>query len=347
MEKTVQTVTIGVIAYNEHQYLPDLLQDIINQDYPCGLTEIILVDGQSTDDTLQIMRQFQTAYRTNYKNVLVLNNPQRIQSAGWNIVINHFTSDVLIRVDAHARIPRDYAEKCIACINSGENVCGGPRENIIDENTSWKNMLLTAEQSLFGSGIAPYRQEISDKKYVKTVFHGAYRREVIDRVGLFNEDLIRTEDNEYHYRIRKAGYRICYDPQIHSEYQTRNRLSEMIRQKYHNGLWVGKTLIMCPECISLFHLVPCFFVTALLVSVLLALFVSAWPVVSLLLLYGSAAILTAVMATVRSDRRNIYCVLLPAVFFLLHVSYGAGTIKGLMSRILCRNPVTHKNNQSG
>ena len=129
-----------------------------------------------------------------------------------NIVLKNSKADVILRIDAHAKLDKDFIENNMKCINSGEFVCGGPRENIIDENTGWKRLLLSAEQSMFGSGIASYRNKTEERKYVKSVFHGAYRREVIEKVGLFNEGLIRTEDNEYNYRIRKVGYKICYDP---------------------------------------------------------------------------------------------------------------------------------------
>ena len=215
----LQTVTVGVIAYNEQKYLPDLLSDLLKQTYPKHLIEVVLVDGKSADETRKIMEGFWSSHVSEYRRILVQTNEKRIQPAGWNVVIQNFTSDILLRIDAHARIPEDFIEKNVDCINSGEYVCGGPRENIIDEDTPWKRMLLSAERSMFGSGIASYRNTTEERKYVKSVFHAAYRREVVEKVGVFNENLIRTEDNEYHYRIREAGYRICYDPSIKSYYQ--------------------------------------------------------------------------------------------------------------------------------
>ena len=235
MGNIIQTVTFGVIAYNEQRYLPDLLEDLLKQTYSRMLTEIILVDGDSTDETWQIMELFKKQHDTEYLSIKLLRNSKRIQPVGWNIVIQNATAEVILRIDAHARLPEEKKKKNMKCINGGEYVCGGPRENIIDEDTPWKQMLLKAEQSLFGSGIASYRQATQGKKYVKSLFHGAYRREVFDQVGLFNEKLIRTEDNELHYRIREAGYRICYDPEIKSYYQTRNTLRGMLRQKYQNN----------------------------------------------------------------------------------------------------------------
>ena len=173
MGNIIQTVTFGVIAYNEQRYLPDLLEDLLKQTYSKLLTEVILVDGDSTDETWQIMELFKKQHDTEYLSIKLLRNSKRIQPVGWNIVIQNATTEVVLRIDAHARLPENFIEKNIKCINGGEYVCGGPRENIIDEDTPWKQLLLEAEQSLFGSGIASYRQSAQGKKYVKSLFHGA------------------------------------------------------------------------------------------------------------------------------------------------------------------------------
>lgn len=330
MGGTLKTVTFGVIAYNEHKYLPDLLNDLLKQTYSKELIEVILVDGESTDDTWQIMKSFQENQSQYYKSIKLLKNPKKVQPAGWNVVIQNFSSDILLRIDAHARIPADFIDNNVTCINSGEYVCGGPRENIIDEDTPWKRMLLSAEQSMFGSGIASYRNETKERTYVKSVFHGAYRREVIEKVGLFNEKLIRTEDNEYHYRIRELGYQICYDPSIKSFYQTRSSLKGMIRQKYLNGLWIGRTLFVCPSCISLFHLVPSIFVISIICSFVLLLVRFPYFLMEIALLYSVFLLLCTVLSIAKT--KNVFDLVIPLVVFLVHFSYGAGTVVGVIHR---------------
>ena len=330
----INTVTFGVIAYNEHYYLPDLLSDLTKQTYPKSLIEVILVDGDSSDDTWNIMQAFQEKYKKEYRDIKVLNNYKRIQPSGWNIVINNTTSDILLRIDAHARLNDTFVEKNVKCINSGEYVCGGPRTNIIDEETPWKRILLTAEQSMFGSGIASYRQKSDTRKYVKSLFHAAYRNEVLKKVGLFNENLIRTEDNEYHYRVRKAGYRICYEPEIQSFYQTRNSLKGMLRQKYQNGLWIGKTLFICPGCISIFHLIPFAFVVAIILSLLMYLGGIIWPSVVLWALYLAFDLGVSILTICGEKKRNVFGMVLPVLFLILHLSYGFGTMRGILEFII-------------
>lgn len=326
----IQTVTFGVIAYNEHEYLPTLINDLLFQTYPKNLIEVILVDGDSADDTWSIMQDFQLKHLSEYRDIRILKNPKRIQPAGWNLVISNMSSEVLIRVDAHARLPKDFVENSINCLNSGEFVCGGPRENIIDSKSAWKQLLLLAEKSAFGAGGASYRQDTDQRRYVKSVFHAAYLKEVLDKTGMFNEHLVRTEDNEYHYRIRRSGYSICYDPHIKSYYQTRNSLKGMIKQKFLNGLWIGRTLFVCPGCISLFHLVPFAFVIAIVLTAMLS--ICGIKAFMLLLwgLYIVADLLMTIIAAINEKYRSVLILFLPLLFLMIHLCYGTGTIVGII-----------------
>ncbi len=324
-----KTVTFGVIAYNEQKHLPLLLDDLLAQTYPKESIEVILVDGKSSDLTEKIMADFKSQYESFFSRIVVLNNEKRVQPAGWNIVLKNAKADVILRIDAHARLNQDFIENNMKCINSGEFVCGGPRENVIDEETVWKHVLLEAEQSMFGSGIAVFRQDCKQRTYVKSVFHAAYRKEVIERVGAFNEELTRTEDNEYHYRVRKAGYNICYDPSIKSRYQTRNSLIRMIKQKYQNGFWVGKTIFVCPRCISIYHLIPSLFVGAIICTCVMAAIGIIWPMVALWGAYLLANIIMTISAVRNSKRINCFQLCLPFVFLTLHVAYGGGTLLGI------------------
>ena len=223
-------VSFCVIAYNEEKALDSLFKDIIAQDYPHEKMEIVLVNAMSTDQTRKKMEEFSKEDH-GFRRVVVLDNKKKIQAAGWNVAITAAKGDVILRIDAHTMIPSDFVSKNIQCIISGENVTGGRRPNVVEEETPWKHTLLLAESSMFGSSIAPYRKG-NHKTYVKSVFHGAYRKEVFEKAGLFNENLGRTEDNEMHYRIRKAGYKICFNPDIISYQNIRNSWCGMLKQKY-------------------------------------------------------------------------------------------------------------------
>lgn len=318
-------ISIGVVALNEEKYLPSLFNDLKNQTYPHEKIEIILIDGMSTDNTKKIMEEFKN--NNDFYKITVLDNPKKIQSAGWNIVIKNFIAAALVRIDAHSSIPKDFIEKNVRVLESGEFVSGGKRPNIIDDDTNYKKMLLEAESSMFGSGIAPFRNT-SGKKYVKSMFHAMYKREVIEKVGFFNEKLLRTEDNEFHYRIRKCGFKLCYDDNIVSYQHTRNTLLKMIKQKKANGMWIALTSAVCPKCLNFYHYVPFIFLIALFISII-SLFFTKYL---FLLVFGSYMIVNLIMASfsIFRGKFNPYNLLLPFVFFILHISYGYGSLVGFL-----------------
>lgn len=246
-------ITMCVIAYNEEQNINGILECIKNQDYDHNNMEVVLVDGASTDNTRALMCEFALDNKDEFRRVVVLDNPKKTLPSGWNFALREYKGDAIIKVDAHAVIPEDFVSKNVRVLETGEYICGGQRPNIIDKPTPFKETLLLAESSMFGSSIASYRNN-PGKTYVKSLFHAAYRREVFEKVGFFNEELVRTEDNEIHYRMRKAGYKLCFDPDIISYQYTRSSLKAMLKQKYANGYWIGKTSKVCPKCLSIYHL---------------------------------------------------------------------------------------------
>lgn len=324
----VRTVSLCVIALNEAQFLPALLGDLYQQTYPRALTQLVLVDSGSSDATRALMEAFREQHAGEYRDITVLDNPKKIQAAGWNAAIRAATGDAIIRIDAHTHIPAEFTQKNMDNLNAGEFVSGGVRPCLIEKDTPWARTLLETENSLFGSSFSVGRRG-RKKQYVKSLFHGAYRREVFETVGLFNEALLRTEDNELHYRLRKAGYRLCFDPEIVSYQYARSSLKKMLRQKYGNGYWIGLTLGVCPGCISVYHLVPFAFVLGIMGTGLLAL-LGIWQLAALM--WGAYALFTllGVAAAVVGKKATVFTICMPVLFLLLHLSYGVGTLVGLV-----------------
>lgn len=351
--RKVMFITICVIAYNEEQTLPAILKDIAAQDYAHGSMEVVLVDSASSDHTKKIMQEFAAQNTTQpdmgFVSVSVLDNPKRTLPCGWNVALKAYRGEAILKVDAHASIPKDFVTKNVAVLESGEDVCGGQRPNIIEQPTPFRNTLLLAESSMFGSSIAPYRNN-PGKSYVKSMFHAAYRRKVFETIGGFDERLARTEDNEIHYRMRKAGFKLCFDPEIISYQHIRPDLGKMLKQKYANGYWIGLTTGVCAPCLSLYHFVPFAFVMAIILSVLfctgfaIAGSITALSEAALVIfkviagltglmwvLYGLLAVIMALAAVIGAPEiRNKTCLALPFLFLMLHVSYGTGTVIGLI-----------------
>lgn len=321
-------ISLCVIAYNEEKSLKGLFENIKAQTYPKANTQIVLVNNCSTDNTKAMMEEFANE-NSDYHSVVVTDCHKHTQAAGWNTAITNADGDVIIRLDAHSTIPSSFLSENAKCIESGEYVCGGGRPTKAMEETPWQMTLLAAEDSLFGSSFASYRHESDRKRYVESVFHGAYRREVFEKVGGFNEELGRTEDNEMHYRIRCAGYKICCDPKIKSYQFIRNGLMKMLKQKYGNGLWVALTLGVCPGCISLFHFAPLVLVMALIISIIMAFFGMTLP---LLLLAGAYLLLDfGITASAFLSRKKYpHFLFLPVIFLMLHLAYGVGSLVGLI-----------------
>ena len=322
----MMTVSLCVVAYNEEAFLPNLLCDLKSQTYPHELTEIVLVDGNSRDKTKAIMQDF-ASNESSFYSVQVLDNPERIQAAGWNVAIANAKSDVIVRIDAHTHIPTDFTAKNMALQEKGEYVTGGVRPCLIDNPNPWKQTLLEVENSMFGSSVSKGRKN-TKADYVKSMFHAAYRREVFEKAGVFNTNLLRTEDNEMHYRIRKAGYKLYCDPDIVSYQYARNSFKKMIKQKYGNGYWVGFTLGVCSGCISLFHLVPFAFVLGIIFTTALAAF-GFWHLAALMWTAYGVFCLTGTACNIINKKANRFTFLMPLLFLIMHLSYGIGTLIGI------------------
>ena len=144
-------LSICVIAYNEEKFLPGLLQNIKAQNYPHQLIEVVLVDGMSVDGTKELMNKFSEDCKDFYS-IQVLDNPKKIQAAGWNVAITHATGDVISRIDAHAVLPEDFSALVVRDILEGENIVGGIRQCIIEKDSDYGKMLLATDQ--YGSILA-------------------------------------------------------------------------------------------------------------------------------------------------------------------------------------------------
>ena len=261
-------VSFIIVAYNAETALEKSLESLKKQNYPHSLIEVILVDSASTDGTLTIFKNFKKNNKE-FKRILILNNPKKILPCGWNVALNKATGNVILRVDAHSFFDSDFISNNVMEINKGEDIVGGHLISVCEnENSIWQKMMLITVQSLFGSGIAKFRR-LEKREYVDTLAHAVYRSSVFDKVGLYNEKLARTEDNEMHYRMRQAGFKFLLSPDIVSYQIVRNSLVGMIKQKFNNGKWIGITIKYCPKCFSLYHFVPMLFVISLIISLIL------------------------------------------------------------------------------
>ena len=316
-------VSIIITARNEEKYLPMLFEDIQNQTYPLQNIEVVLMDSNSTDNTRKLMEEF----KKNNENLSfqIVTNERQIQAAGFNEGVKHATGDVILKIDAHSRIPEDFVQKNVNEILAGAYVCGGSRPTVVDSDDDFSKTLHIVEESALGSSIANYRKS-NVKRKVNSIFHGMYRKEVFEKVGLADERLLRTEDNEFHYRVRKAGYDIIFNPEIESYQYIRPTFTKMIQQKFANGYWIGLTSHVCRDCLSLFHFGPGVFVATLLILMMLTP-ISFTPLLTVVVLY-LLAVLGLSIFEISKQKFNPTLLLIPFVIIAVHFAYGIGTIKG-------------------
>ena len=320
------TISFIVVAYNAAASLPLLLGDLRAQTLPPEQLEVLLVDSASTDGTRRVMEQFSAGAPFP---VRVLENPRRWLASGINIALRAASGDAVIRLDAHARIPADFLMKSLRALEQGEDIVGGCVSGA-QPSTPWEAVMHALDTSRFCGGAAPFRNS-GEARYVDTLAYALYRREVYDRVGPYDERLRRTEDNEIHYRMRKAGYRFCFSPEIISYHAARPTLRGQLRQKWGNGYWIGRTMHIQPHCFAPRHLIPALFVLALL-SCLLLLPLARWPLALLLCTYALTDLIFSVKGALceKMGRLLTLCTL-PLLFPLVHIVYGAGTLLGLLT----------------
>ena len=321
-------VSFIVVALNAEKTIGPLLECLRRQTYPHELIEVVLIDSLSSDATKEKMQRFQ-AEEKSFRNITVLDNPGKTLPCGWNVALDAAQGDALLRVDAHVTIPDNFIELNVNNLIRGEDICGGKVLSIPSDDSDWGVVLNEAENSMFGGGFAAFRRA-NEAGYVSTAAFAIYRKTVFNKVGRYNEALTRTEDNEMHYRMRRAGYRFYYDPSIVSYRKTRSDLKGLVRQKYLNGYWIGRTLWVEPRCFSLYHFIPFVFVLAIVFAFVFQIFGLTWPAAALWSAYAAANLLMTIGSVVGCRKRNGLFLLLPLVFLMLHLSYGAGTLVGVL-----------------
>ena len=317
-----------MVALNAASTIRALFDCLRRQTYPHEWIEVILIDGLSSDTTKTEMLRFQSE-ESSFWQIKVLDNPKQTLPCGWNVALDTAQGDALLRVDAHVSIPDNFIELNVGVILGGENICGGKVTSVPANNSHWALVLNEAENSMFGGGFAAFRRA-SAAGYVSTAAFAMYRKAVFDTVGRYNEALARTEDNEMHYRMRKAGYRFYYDPEIVSYRKTRSDLIKLARQKYLNGYWIGRTLWIEPRCFSPYHFIPLAFVLSILISVAMFACGVSFPATALWTAYTFANLAITLSSVINSEERNWLFVFLPAIFLVLHIWYGVGTVIGLL-----------------
>ena len=321
-------VSIVIPCRNEEKFIGKCLDSILANDYPKDRLEILVVDGMSEDGTRTTVQ----SYAHNYAFMRLLDNPKKIPPAALNIGIANAKGEIIMRMDAHSTYSPHYISGLIGWLEKtqADNV-GGVCITLPATQTFMAEAIALALSHPFGVGNAYFRIGVKEPRWVDTVPFGCYRREVFDRVGMFDERLVRNQDIEFNMRLRRAGGKLFIVPEIQSYYFCRANLGGLWRQNFQNGQWNIYTVALTGKLLSWRHFVPLCFVAGLLGSGLLSLKFSSFR-----WLFGAistAYLVSAVIASLANSRERLAraLVLLPLVFLVLHLSYGLGSLWGIMT----------------
>jgi glycosyltransferase involved in cell wall biosynthesis len=302
--------------------------------------EILIADGMSTDNTQKIINDF-SALHPQLK-IQILDNPVLIVPTGLNLALRQAKCEIIIRVDGHCIIAPDYVRKCVEHIQrDGVDGVGGPMQSVGD--TPLAKAIAIGMSSPFGVGNSAFRTLSGKTMLVDTVPFPAYTRQIIERAGLYDEELVRNQDDEYNYRIRELGGKILLADDVRSTYFSRGSWKGLWRQYYQYGFWKIRVLQKHPRQMSLRQFVPPIFVLGLFGSIFLALFLVSRPELALSEVEGSVLGLLSIIVPLLYLIVNLfaslytafrrgwkYLPLLPLTFAILHLSYGLGFLFGLI-----------------
>ena len=328
-----RSVAVIIPCYNEELYIGQCLDSLLANDYPSELLDIVVVDGMSSDKTRGIVGR----YAEEHPHIRLLDNPGRLKPIALNRGIKNTSSDVLIRVDAHAVYEDRYISKLVSglCKHNADNI-GGVRDTH-EGRTGFSRAIACVISHPMAVGNAHWRTGVKKPRKVDTVFCGCYRREVFDRIGYFNENLVRTQDREFNLRLIRAGGTIILDPNIRCTYFPRVSWGNYVRWTYVGAQWLFYAPALTDVRMTAWrNLVPSAFVIYHCAIASLP-FLNLPPAVAACSLFPLALYWLLVFGvSLRVAARKRCPAMLPfllLLFPLTHLSYGAGAIHGFLKRL--------------
>jgi succinoglycan biosynthesis protein ExoA len=288
--------------------------------------EIIFADGMSDDGTREIIE----GHIRNNGNIQLIDNPQKIVSTGFNLALNESKGDIIIRVDGHCEIAPDYIQKCLECLEKINADCvGGATEHVASGLVG--ESIKLAQSSFFGVGGVSFRKNVDKGEYVDTLAFGAYKRDVFDQLGGYDEELVRNQDDDFNFRMIQNDMKIWLDPSIKSTYTQRNSFTGLFKQYFQYGFYKVRVMQKRRGIASWRHVVPGLFVLTLLFGLSIFLFTgNNIPILSLCLPYLSFSLFATIFELIKSPINLLSVMMLPLTFFILHISYGLGFLMGLI-----------------
>lgn len=314
--------------YNEEKYITKCIDSILEQDYPTDDLEILFVDGLSTDRTRDIVK----SYIAKYPFIRLLDNPERIVPYAMNYGIDASRGDIIMRLDAHTTYEKNYFSVLVAALKKydADNVGAVCRTDVL--NKTPKTLAIREVLSnKFGVGNSTFRIGITGVQEVETVPFGCWKRDVFYKYGMYDVRLVRNQDIELNKRIIRGGGKIVIVPDTYCTYLARETYKALAKNNYGNGKWNILTVYYTKDMrsLSVRHFVPLAFVFSLIVPTLVG--IVWWPVlcVTAFALCAYLLVVGFVSAKLAIDKGLNFLYLLVS-FVVLHVSYGWGSLMGIV-----------------
>ena len=331
-------VSIIIPVYNEENYIENCLNSVLQFEKPSGIDfEIIIGDGRSNDKTVLIIKNFQKVH----KNITLFDNPKRYQSFAMNIALKYSKGFYILRLDAHSKYPKDYLKLCYESLNKNDaDNAGGIFCTMAGSKTFSGKIVQAISTHKFGVGDASFRTEEIEGE-ADTVPFGFYKRDLFNKIGFFDERLVRCQDYEFNRRIIASGGKIWRNPKIKVFYYNQPSLYKfLIKQLYVEAPYNPYLWYVAPYAFSIRHGITGLFALGFIVGLILLIFNFKLKIVFILvmIIYFILSIISSLQQSIRYSDFKLFP-FLSISFFLFHFIHGIGVLKGIIKLIFKRSPV--------
>lgn len=330
-DRALPFVSVVVPCRNEERFIEPCLERILATTYPLDRLEILVADGRSDDATREIV----TKLAARHPQLRLLDNPQRITPAALNLAIRAARGEVIVRMDAHAYFPPEYIARLVAALEeTGVEIVGGAIDTRPGNATATAEGIALAMRHPFGMGNSLFRIGTPVRRYVDHIPFFACRRALFDRVGFFDEELVRNQDGEFSSRVRRQGGRIMLIPDARAEYFARDSLGKLARMFFQYGYYKVLTAHKLRRLMTVRQVVPPVFLLALATAAITAIWMPAGGY-ALVALLGSylAAVSVASLHAARGHSARCVAVLF-AAFPIMHFGHGIGQLRRALELML-------------
>jgi succinoglycan biosynthesis protein ExoA len=311
-----KNISVIIPCRNEEHYITKVL-DFFVRALPAD-KELIVADGDSTDRTREIVAR----YSASHPEIILISNPKKYVPFALNECLGRAEGKYIIRLDAHTEYADDYFVRVKETFErTGAEIVGGPMR--AKGNTSFQRAVAVCTSTTFGVGDSQFHDDTAEG-FTDSVYLGAWKKEIFAVTGLFDEEMMRNQDDEFHYRAKSLGMKIYLDPKIRSWYYPRGSLRKLMKQYFQYGLFKPLVLSKVRSEIKLRHLIPSAFVLYLAGAAILIPFTGLMSLVPLLL-YAVIDLFFSFTKQQRFSEKIFSLIIYPA----LHISYGCGFILGL------------------